>query len=381
MRIVRTLESQAVKRMEADMRRRSATTTNQMRHATQASRLNVARPTNHSGTATQQPFRHATPRPAQRQLTPRERLSVGANATRQAHAPQPHRHTHAPRQSFGEADTQRQPRITASSLSHPQHCDYSYRSRNFDASTHHDTFVTRVGRFMRQHRAGRAMAFVLLALTVFVCVNRLTALELQKGDGGLFGLFDGTPAAAAGGSSARSQQEAPPVSTPKKDWKLGTMPCLYQTDRAWSAEPYGNDHIETSGCGPTALSMAYVQLTGKRDADPAAMARFATRNGSLERGLTTWTLMTEGAQQLGLHSKELPADADLLRAELEAGHPVIATVGPGDFTETGHFLAIAGMTADGQLEVHDPNSEKNTRMTWDVQRVLGQCRNLWAFSV
>lgn len=74
-----------------------------------------------------------------------------------------------------------------------------------------------------------------------------------------------------------------------------------------------------------------------------------------------------------------PADAGRLAAELAEGHPVICSVRPGDFTDTGHFLVVAGVADNGELVIHDPNSPANSARTWDVQRVLAQCANLWAF--
>ena len=68
-----------------------------------------------------------------------------------------------------------------------------------------------------------------------------------------------------------------------------------------------------------------------------------------------------------------------MRGELAAGRPVICSVGPGDFTETGHFVVLSALTDDGRVVVHDPNSEARSHQSWDLARVLGQCRNLWAF--
>lgn len=96
-------------------------------------------------------------------------------------------------------------------------------------------------------------------------------------------------------------------------------------------------------------------------------------------GLTAWRLMTDGAAELGLSSHEVPADAGRLAAEFAEGHPVICSVRPGDFTDTGHFLVVAGVADNGELVIHDPNSPANSARTWDVQRVLAQCANLWAF--
>lgn len=159
------------------------------------------------------------------------------------------------------------------------------------------------------------------------------------------------------------------------------MPYLYQTDTAWSERSYAGATIGESGCGPTCLSMVYVYLTGKTDKDPASLCAFSELGGYVDGGLTAWTLMTDGAAQLGLTSEEVSADASRIAAELEAGHPVIASMRPGDFTTTGHFIVLAGIDDAGNLTVRDPNSPDRSAQTWSIDTVLAQCANLWAFSV
>ena len=158
------------------------------------------------------------------------------------------------------------------------------------------------------------------------------------------------------------------------------MPFLYQTDPQWSGHPYAGGTVEKNGCGPTCLSMVYVALTGRDDLDPADIADFSERGGYTADGMTAWALMSEGAAGLGLSSEELPASAAVVREALLAGKPVICSVGPGDFTTTGHFIVLAGVSEDDEVIVHDPNSAERSARTWDLERVLGQCLNLWAFS-
>lgn len=181
------------------------------------------------------------------------------------------------------------------------------------------------------------------------------------------------------GGNALPQEETS-HSTPAHAWRKGEVPFLYQIDPQWSSKPYAGGNIHENGCGPTCLSMVYISLTGKTDLDPAAMARFSEQNGFTVDGMTAWALMTDGAAMLGLHSSELSASADTVRAELEAERPVICSVRPGDFTTTGHFIVLAGLTDDGQVMVRDPNSAGNGDHPWDLDRILGQCANLWAFS-
>ncbi|WP_239471100.1 C39 family peptidase [Olsenella uli] len=214
-------------------------------------------------------------------------------------------------------------------------------------------------RYVKIRRARRTPLLALLA----VAAVGLIALAASA----LFAAS--SPAAAA----------EPATSTPRSEWHAGEVPYLYQTDPAWSQEPYAGGTVEKNGCGPTCLSMAYVALTGRTDLDPAQMAAFAERGGYVQDGMSTWTLMSEGAEQLGLSSEELPADADVVRAALSAGKVVICSVRPGDFTSAGHFIVLAGLTEDGEVEVRDPNSAARSH-AWDPDRVLGQCANLWALS-
>ena len=58
------------------------------------------------------------------------------------------------------------------------------------------------------------------------------------------------------------------TSTPRDQWRKGEMPYLYQIDPQWSEAEYGGGRFAKQGCGPTALSMVYVYLTGKTDLDP-----------------------------------------------------------------------------------------------------------------
>lgn len=170
------------------------------------------------------------------------------------------------------------------------------------------------------------------------------------------------------------------ISTPKVAWAKGEMPYLYQTDSAWADHPYAGTTVKEAGCGPTALSMAYIYLTGAKDRDPMTMADLSEENGYVVDGQTAWSFMTEGAASVGLLATELPADVPVVKGELEQGHPIICSVGPGDFTTTGHFIVLSGIDDAGQIIIHDPNSAARSATTWDCARILAQCNNLWSYT-
>lgn len=217
----------------------------------------------------------------------------------------------------------------------------------------------------RRKRGGRALAIAALIVCLIVAIPAFRSLGAND-LGSLAGQTTGN-------------QESP-RSTPVQEWRKGEVPHLYQIDPQWANEPYAGGDMRENGCGPTCLSMVYVALTGNTNGDPVAIARMSEEQGHTVDGMTAWTLMSDGAQALGLASWEVAASADDVRAELEAGNPIICSVRPGDFTTTGHFIVLAGIANDGQVIVHDPNSAERSGRTWDLERVLSQCANLWAFS-
>ena len=173
---------------------------------------------------------------------------------------------------------------------------------------------------------------------------------------------------------------AAPASTPKSAWQQGTMPHLYQTDPAWANKPYGGGTVSANACGPTCMTMVYVYLTGKTDYDPGSMSAFADANNYAPTGATEWAFMTEGATMLGLTGTNINPTRTNIAAALQAGQPVIASVHAGDFTTTGHYIVLKSIDERGMVEVYDPNSPQNSARRWDIQQVLLQTDNAWAYS-
>lgn len=158
------------------------------------------------------------------------------------------------------------------------------------------------------------------------------------------------------------------------------FPLLLQWDKRWGYVSYGGSIIGLSGCGPTCLSMVLVSLTGRTDITPAEVAHFSEENGYYVEGSgTAWSLMTDGAASLGLSARELSLDESVMRASLEAGHPIICSMGPGDFTTQGHFIMIYGCDNEGFL-VNDPNCIARSQQSWSFEKLRGQIKNLWAYS-
>lgn len=163
--------------------------------------------------------------------------------------------------------------------------------------------------------------------------------------------------------------------------KQGEIPLFLQWDKCWGYTPYGDGWIGDSGCGPTALSMVVCGLTGTTKWNPKEVASFAMENGWYIDGVgTSWSLMTDGAEQLGIHGKNIEISEDVILDQLAQGHPCICSMSPGDFTKGGHFIVLAGLDKNGQVIVNDSNSPHNSESCWDMERILPQIKQAWSFT-
>ena len=176
--------------------------------------------------------------------------------------------------------------------------------------------------------------------------------------------------------------EATVSSTPRELWRKGSMPYLYQIDPEWADAEYAGGTFSETGCGPTALSMVYIYLTGNTDLDPVQMGQFSTENGYATDGNgSAWTLMSEGAAQLGLSGQMIYASTDNLRSALEAGNPLVCVMNPGTFTEIGHFIVIERLGSDGKALVHDSNSVGRSMRTWNLDLICQEAAGVWVMSL
>lgn len=167
-----------------------------------------------------------------------------------------------------------------------------------------------------------------------------------------------------------------------KDSELSeAVPHFLQWDERWGYYPYGSSVLGITGCGPTCLSMVAVGLTGNSSLTPATVAAYSAENGYYVDGVgTSWDLMTLGSQSFGLCSSEVGLSEDEMVAQLSQGHPIIASLGPGDFTSSGHFIVITGYY-DGLFSVNDPNSRTRSDEGWYYSTLAPQIRCLWAYTL
>jgi hypothetical protein len=161
-----------------------------------------------------------------------------------------------------------------------------------------------------------------------------------------------------------------------------------QSDPTWADQPYGRDQIGPYGCGPTALAMVIASIG--EEADPVSIAQdavdlgcWASRSGSYS------TIVSSVAESYGLTVESVSERTpDALCDAILSGKVLVALMGPGHFTQRGHYILIRGVTLSGELLVADPNSRERSLMVWDPQIILDELSKntsnggpLWAISL
>ena len=158
---------------------------------------------------------------------------------------------------------------------------------------------------------------------------------------------------------------------------MDTVPLLIQWDERWGYEKYSGNFLAASGCGPTTLSMVVLYLTGNAEASPLAVAEYSKEAGySVDGSGSAWALISEGCRHYGVRAKSQSINEEKMKAQLDAGNLIVVNVGPGDFTDDGHFMVITGYDDEG-FSINDPNSIVRSGQRWSFETLFSQIRAAW----
>lgn len=177
-----------------------------------------------------------------------------------------------------------------------------------------------------------------------------------------------------------NKKDDPVATTIGDDYKEGQVPKLYQWDERWGYQKYGTSYVAASGCGPTCLSMVLSTIKKDPSITPAAVASLSEQLGEIDSDNNTmWLLLYDAANTWGVYSEEGLLGEDQVNETLNSGKLIICSVGPGDFTQIGHFIVLVSYK-DGQVEVRDPFNTEHTEKTWTYADISSQIVEMWTFA-
>ena len=172
---------------------------------------------------------------------------------------------------------------------------------------------------------------------------------------------------------------------------MNKQPVSYlQTDPRWSKLPYRvpgeTATIGGSGCGPTCAAMLIETLTGQTFT-PADACSWSVKHGfkALNQG-TYYSYFVPQFKEFGIGCEQLNGaslygksnDAAHTKAFdlLKQGYYLIACMGKGLWTSSGHF--IVAWWEDGRVRINDPASTKEARLNGDLVTFKSQVKYYWA---
>lgn len=181
-------------------------------------------------------------------------------------------------------------------------------------------------------------------------------------------------------SSKTQNEEVPEVLAPAAEdspypstliSSVGTLTYYNQSDPRWASAIYGgSDPISLYGCGPTALAMIVSSFTDQT-ITPDAMAQWASTNYWVAGSGSRHSLIPEGAASFGFHVESLQSfTVEGVKSALKNGNLLVALMGPGHFTTSGHFIIITNYWANDQVTVADPANADNCCIPWDITLIL-----------
>lgn len=175
---------------------------------------------------------------------------------------------------------------------------------------------------------------------------------------------------------------------------MNKQPVSYlQTDPRWKSigysAPSGESRkrtIGTSGCGPSCAAMLITTMTGK-EFTPADACAWSLKHGYKAPNQGTYyayfapQFKAHGISCRQLNWKSLygkPNDPvhDEAFKLLKEGYYLIAVMGKGKWTSSGHFIVV--WWADDKIRINDPNSTKADRLNGDPALFRSQVKYYWA---
>jgi hypothetical protein len=137
--------------------------------------------------------------------------------------------------------------------------------------------------------------------------------------------------------------------------------------------------VKSSGCGAISVSMVIAYLTANSSQTPYTLFKWACEHGYYSGDGLGHSCLTKLAGLYGVKGTWIENDEVKIAEALRAGLPVIAQMGPGIFTDGGHYIVLRGITEDGYVLVNDPGSRNKNKYAYKLNTVVSQAKTANAF--
>ena len=147
---------------------------------------------------------------------------------------------------------------------------------------------------------------------------------------------------------------------------LGSYFYFNQADAMWN---HNNLSLHSSGCGPTAVAVCISNLTHKF-VSPVTVAGWAKKEGYYSSSGSLHSAIPAMASHWNLQCRGLYKNEKEIERALRSGHMVVGLMGPGYFTNGGHFISLLTINKKGMVEVADVGSRVRSQKTYDLAFII-----------
>lgn len=163
-----------------------------------------------------------------------------------------------------------------------------------------------------------------------------------------------------------------------------------QTDSRWKNNKYAasgeTSTIGSAGCGITCAAMVIATLKDK-SVTPATTAKWSMAHGykAYHQG-TYYSYFKPQMAEYGIQCEQVNGATvyhgansaksvnDKVTKSVKSGNWIIACMGKGDWTSSGHFVLWYGIDSEGYALIRDPYSTKSTRRRASVAKLQYQAK-------
>lgn len=158
---------------------------------------------------------------------------------------------------------------------------------------------------------------------------------------------------------------------------MNKIPVSYlQTDSRWASIDYSapgeSTTIGKSGCGPTCMAMVIASLKNPKITPKDTCAWSKAHGYKAKNQGTYYSYFTPQGTEYGIAVKRLNnascygnSAAEVHQTalnEIKKGNWIIACMGKGNWTSSGHFILWYDYTSSGNVLIRDPNSTASSRI-------------------
>lgn len=147
-----------------------------------------------------------------------------------------------------------------------------------------------------------------------------------------------------------------------------------QADSRWGSYNFGGNTIRKAGCGPTSMAICIATLT-KKSVTPKETCQWAAKAGYYVKGKGWSHSVIAGlAKHYKLKCKAIGNDKNALTKALKKKKLVVAIMGPGHFTDRGHYIVLRGLTKDGKILVADCGNKARNK-AWEFNTAYEEAKS------